>query len=57
MFLDSLYINHFLHRDRDENIKCKGYFAEFGQSECVYFTKMKLLTSKFLYKKYGPIIA
>jgi len=28
-----------VHRDRDENIKCKVYFAEFGQSECVYFTK------------------
>jgi len=27
-----------LHRDRDENIKCKAYFAEFAQSECVYFT-------------------
>ena len=30
-------INHFLHRDRDGNIKCKAYFAEFAQSECVYF--------------------
>ena len=37
-FLYSLKINHFLHKDRDENIKCKAYFAEFGQSECVYFT-------------------
>jgi len=27
---------HFLHRDRDENIKYKAYFAEFGQSECVH---------------------
>jgi len=27
-----------LHRDRDENIKCKAYFAKFGQTECVYFT-------------------
>ena len=31
-------INHFLHRGRDGNIKCKAYFAEFTQSECVYFT-------------------
>jgi len=36
--LYSLQINHFLHRDRDENIKCKAYFGEFGQAECVYFT-------------------
>jgi len=34
-FLDRLYINHFLHRDRDENIKCNAFFAKFGQSECV----------------------
>jgi len=27
-----------LHKGRDENIKYKAYFAEFGQSECVYFT-------------------
>jgi len=27
-----------LHRDRDDNIKYKAYFAEFGQSEYVYFT-------------------
>jgi len=39
IFLNSLYINHFLHRDREENIKFKAYFAEFGQSGCVYFTK------------------
>jgi len=25
-------------RSLNENIKCKAYFAEFGQSECVYFT-------------------
>jgi len=31
-------MKHFLHRDRDENIKCEAYFAEFGQSERVYFT-------------------
>jgi len=39
IFLHCLEINHFLHGDRGENIKCKAYFAEFGQSECVYFTK------------------
>jgi len=38
IFLHSLEINHFLHRNRDEHIKCKAYFPEFGQSECVYFT-------------------
>jgi len=27
-----------LPRDRDESIEYKAYFAEFGQSECVYFT-------------------
>jgi len=30
--------NHFLHSDKDEYIKCKVYFAQFGQSESVYFT-------------------
>jgi len=46
-FLDSFQINHFFHRDRDENIKCKAYFAEFGQSKCVYCIsqKMKLVIS------------
>jgi len=29
IFLHSLEINHFLLRDRDENIKCKAYFAEY----------------------------
>jgi len=42
--------------DRDENIKYSAFFAEFGQSEYVYFTKMKLLISKSLYKKYGPSV-
>ena len=37
-FLYSLQINRFLHRDKDENIKCKTYFAEFGQLECIYLT-------------------
>jgi len=40
-FLDSLQMNPFMHRDRDENIKCKAYFADFGHSESVYFTKNK----------------
>jgi len=38
IFLHSIEINHFFHRNRDENIRCKAYFDEFGQSECVYFT-------------------
>jgi len=52
-FLHSLEINHFLHRDRDENIKCKAYFAEFGQSECVYFTINETSNKQDLHKKYG----
>jgi len=39
IFLNSLQINHFLHTDINENINCKAYFSEFGQSICVYFTK------------------
>jgi len=46
----------FLAQGRDKNVKCKAYFADFGQSESVYFTKIKLLINKFLYKKYGPNI-
>jgi len=37
-FFNRLSINHFLHRDGDKNIKCKAYFAEFGQCECIYLT-------------------
>jgi len=51
IFLHSLEINHFLHRDGDENIKCKAYFAEFGQSECVYFTINETSNKHDLYKK------
>jgi len=43
IFMDSLQINFFLHRDRDKNIKWQAHFAEFGQSECVYFTKNQTL--------------
>jgi len=52
--LYSLQINHFLHRDKDENIKRKAYFAESGQSKCVYFTISETSINKFLYKQYGP---
>jgi len=41
---------------RDENIKRNAFFAQFGQSEGVYFTKMKLVISKFVCKKYGPVL-
>jgi len=34
----NLAINHFLHRLRGENVICKAYFSEIGQSECVYFS-------------------
>jgi len=54
IFLPSLEINHFLHRDRDENIKSKAYFAEFGQSECVYFNINETSNKQDLFfKKYG----
>jgi len=50
IFLHSLEINHFLHRNRDEHIKCKAYFPEFGQSECVYFTINETSNKQDLYK-------
>jgi len=54
IFLHSLEIKHFLRRDRDENIKCKAYFADFGQSECVYFNINEASNKQDLYKKeYG----
>jgi len=44
-----------MHRDRDENIKCKAYFAEVGQSECVYFAINQTSNKHvFIQKKYGP---
>jgi len=49
--LHSLEINHFLHRDKDENIKRKAYFAEVEQSECVYFTVNENSNKQDLYKK------
>ena len=50
-------MNHFLHRDRDENIECKAYFAEFGQSECVYFTINKTSNEHvFIYKNMVPML-
>ena len=47
-------LNHFLHRGRDKNIERKAYFAEFGQSDCVYFTENETSNEQVLYKKYGP---
>ena len=49
-------MNHFLRRDREENIKCKAYFAEFGQSESVYFTKNKTSNKQVFIQKYAPKI-
>ena len=46
--------NNFLHRDKDENIKCKAYFAEFEQSESVYFTKNKTSSRHVFIKQSGP---
>jgi len=43
-----------LHRGRDKNIERKAYFAEFGQSDCVYFTENETSNEQVLYKKYGP---
>jgi len=52
IFLHSLEINHFLHRDRNKNIKCKAYFAEFGLSEFgLYFTINETSSKQDLYKK------
>ena len=44
-------MKHFLHRDRDENIKCEAYFAEFRQSECVYFTITQTSNEHLFIKK------
>jgi len=35
--------------DRDENIQCKAYIAEFGQSDVFISPQMELLINKFLY--------
>jgi len=45
-----------LHRDRDENIKCKAYFADFRQFECVYFTINESYINKFSYKNMVPML-
>jgi len=45
-----------LHKDRDKNIKCKAYFAEFGQSECAYFTINETSNKQVFISKYGPNI-
>ena len=45
-----------MRRDRDE-IKCKAYFAQFGQSECVYFTKNETSHKQVFIPKHGPIVA
>jgi len=47
-------MKHFLHRDREKNIKCEVYFAEFGQSECVYLTKNETSNKQVFIQKYGP---
>jgi len=44
-----------LHRDKDENIKCKAYFAEFGQTECVYFT-INETSNKQVFKNLNNIL-
>jgi len=42
-----------VHKDKDENIKCKAYF---GQSECVYFTLNETSNKHvFIQKKMGPM--
>jgi len=40
--------------DRDENIQCKAYSAEFGQPDVFISIQMELPINKFLYKKSGP---
>jgi len=44
-----------LHRDRDENIKRKAYFAEFGQTECVYFT-INESSNKQVFKNFNNMV-
>jgi len=47
-------MNHFLHRDRDKNVKCKAYFAEVGQSESVYFITNKTSNKQVFIQKICP---
>jgi len=54
IFLDSLQTNPFLHRDTDEHIKCTAYFADFGHSESVYFTKNKTSNKQVFIQKIRP---
>jgi len=45
-----------LHRDRDENAKCKAHFAEFGQSQCVYFTINETSNKQVFIKNMFPML-
>jgi len=40
-----------LHRGRDEYIKYKAYFAEFGQFDCVYFTMNEISNKQVCIQK------
>jgi len=45
-----------LHRDKDDNIKCKANFAAFGQSECVYFTINETSNKQVFIKSMVPML-
>jgi len=44
-----------LHSDKDENIKRQAYFAEFRQTECVYFT-INETSNKQVYKNLNNMV-
>jgi len=45
----------FVAQGEGQNIKCKAYFAKFGQSECVYFTIDESYNKHNLYKNMVPM--
>jgi len=46
----------FLAQRWDENIKCKAYFAEFGQSEYIYFTINETSNKHVFIEKMFPML-
>jgi len=49
-------MNHSLHKDRDEITKYKAFLLSLSSQNALISLKMKFLLSKFLYKKYGPML-
>jgi len=50
MFSDSLQLNHFLHRGRDENIDCKAILLNLSSPNVFISLKWKLLMLMFYTK-------